>query len=66
MSRVILHPFERLFSITWENNRDCHIRIPLSLKTVEMQMKGDQWNQRFRMVQVYCMSLAAYAGETNN
>ena len=28
--------------------------MPLSLKTMEVQIKGDQWNKRFRMVQVYC------------
>ena len=26
--------------------------MPLSLKTIEMQIKGDQWNKRFRTVQV--------------
>ena len=25
-----------------ENNRDCHITMPLSLKTMEVQIKGDQ------------------------
>ena len=34
--------FERLFLISWENNRDCHITMPLSLKTMEVQIKGDQ------------------------
>ena len=34
--------FERLFLISWENNRDCHITMPLSLKSVELQIKGDQ------------------------
>ena len=33
---------ERLFLISWENNRDCHITMPLSLKTMEVQIKGDQ------------------------
>ena len=42
--------FERLFVISWENNRDCHITTPLSLKTMEAQIKGDQRNKRFRMV----------------
>ena len=28
--------------------------MPLSLKTMEVQIKGDQWNKRFRTVQVYC------------
>ena len=46
--------FERLFVISWENNRDCHITMPLSLKTMEVQIKGDLWNKRFRTVQVYC------------
>ena len=40
--RAIPHLFERLFLISWENNRDCHITMSLSLKTVEMQIKGDQ------------------------
>ena len=47
--------FERLFVICWEDNRDCHITMPLSLKTMEVQIKGDQWNKRFRTVQVYCI-----------
>ena len=39
---AIPHLFERLFLISWENNRDCHITMPPSLKTMEMQIKGDQ------------------------
>ena len=27
--------------------------MPLSLKTMEEQIKGDQWNKKFRTVQVY-------------
>ena len=27
--------------------------MPLSLKTMEVQIKGDQWNKMFRTVQVY-------------
>ena len=27
---------------SWENNRDCHITMPLSLKTMEGQIKEDQ------------------------
>ena len=27
--------------------------MPLSLKTMEVQIKGDQWNKSFRTVQVY-------------
>ena len=27
---------------SWENNRDCHITMPLSLKTMEVQIKEDQ------------------------
>ena len=50
---AIPHLFERLFLISWENNRDCHIAMPLSLKTMEVQIKGDHWNKRFRMVRVY-------------
>ena len=37
---AIPHLFERLFVISWENNRDCHISMPLSLKTVEVQIEG--------------------------
>ena len=36
-----LHLFERLFVIAWENDRDCDITMPLSLKTTEVQIKGD-------------------------
>ena len=31
--------FERLFLISWENNGDCHITMPLSLKTMEVQCR---------------------------
>ena len=34
------------------NNRDCDITMPPSLKTMEVQIKGDQRNKRFRTVQV--------------
>ena len=44
--------------ISWENNRDCHITMPLSLKTVEVQIKRDHWNERFRTVQVCWQRLA--------
>ena len=50
--RAILHLFERLFLISWVN-WDCHITMPLSLKTMEVQIKLDQWNKRFRTMQVY-------------
>ena len=40
--RAIPHLFERLFLISWENNRDCHITMPLSLKTMKVQIKEDQ------------------------
>ena len=40
--RAIPHLIERLFVISWENNRDCHITMPLSLKTMEVQIKGHQ------------------------
>ena len=40
--RAIPHLLEKLFLISWENNSDCHITMPLSLKTVEEQIKGDQ------------------------
>ena len=39
--RAIPHLFERLFLISWENNRDCQIALSLSLKTVEVQIKVD-------------------------
>ena len=39
---AIPHPFERLFLISWESNRDCHVTMPLSLKTMEVQIEGDQ------------------------
>ena len=38
---AIPHLFERLFLISWENNRDCHITMPLSLKTMEVQIKEE-------------------------
>ena len=59
------------FWLAWENNRDCHITMPLSLKTMEMQIKADRWNKKFRTVQVYWMSIAqreifkVYAREKN-
>ena len=40
--RAIPHLFERLFLISWENNRDCLRTMLLYLKTMEMQIKGDQ------------------------
>ena len=40
--------------IVWKTNRDCDITTPLSLETIEVQIKGDQWNKRFRTVQVNC------------
>ena len=55
---AISHLFERLSLISWENNRDCHITMPLSLKTVEVQVKGGQWNKGFRTVQVCWQRLA--------
>ena len=54
---AIPHLFERLFLISWENNRDCHLTMSLSLKTMEVQIKGDHWNKRFRTMQVYCKKL---------
>ena len=50
-----------LFLINWENNRDCHTTMPLSLKTMDVQIKGDQWNKRFTTVHVYCTSLQIVA-----
>ena len=41
----------KIVLISRENNRDCH-------QTMEVQIKGDQWNKRFRTVQVYWMSRA--------
>ena len=32
--------------------------MPLSLKTMEVQIKGDQWNKRFRTVQVHKSALS--------
>ena len=40
--KAIPQLFERLFLISWENNGDCHITMPLFLKTMEVQIKGDQ------------------------
>ena len=37
---AIPHLFERLFLISWENNRDCHITIPLSRKQWKYRLKG--------------------------
>ena len=37
-----LHLFERMSVIRWENNRDCDITMPLSLKIMEVQIKWDQ------------------------
>ena len=37
---AIPHLFERLFLISWENNRDCHITMPLSLKKWKCRLKG--------------------------
>ena len=39
---AIPYLFERLFLIGWKNNRDCHITMSLSLKTMEVQIKRDQ------------------------
>ena len=37
---AIPHLFERLFVISWENNRNCHKTMPLSLKIMEVKIKG--------------------------
>ena len=42
---AIPHLFERLFLISWEKNRDCHITMPLSLKTVEVQINPRTYTQ---------------------
>ena len=52
-------PIWKIVFISWENNRDCHITMPLSLKTVEVQIKVDHWNKRFRTVQVCWQRLAS-------
>ena len=39
----ILHLFKRLFLISWENNRYCYITMPLSLKTMEVQVYWGIW-----------------------
>ena len=46
-------PIWKIVLISWENNRDCHITMPLSLKKMEVQIKGDKWNRRFTTMQVY-------------
>ena len=61
--RAIPHLIERLFVISWENNRDCYITMPLSLKTMEVQIKGQQHNKRLRTVQVYCKMHAVYSSK---
>ena len=38
--KKLSHLFARLFVISWENNRDCHITMPLSLKTMKVYIKG--------------------------
>ena len=53
-NRAILHLFERLILISWQNNRDCQKTMLLSLKTMAVQMERDQWKKRVRTVQVYC------------
>ena len=57
---AIPHLFERLFLISRENNRDCHITMPLSPKTIEVKIKGDQWNKGFRMVQIWLVMRRQY------
>ena len=37
---AILHLFEKLFLISWENNKDCHITMSIPLNTMEVQIKG--------------------------
>ena len=54
-----LHLFERLFVIGLENNKDCDITMPLSLKTMEVQIKGNQWKKMFRTVWVICCQIAS-------
>ena len=50
MKGAIPHLFQRLFVISWEDNGDCHITMPLSLKTIEVQIKGDHLNRRFTII----------------
>ena len=38
--KKLSHLFARLFVISWENSRDCHITMPLSLKTMKVYIKG--------------------------
>ena len=63
-------PIWRLFLISWENNRDCHITMSLSLKTMEVQIKGDPWNKRFRDCAIITWrgvgKLVGYAPSQNN
>ena len=63
-------PIWRLFLISWENNRDCHLTMPLSLQTMEVQIKGDPWNKRFRDCAIITWrgvgKLVGYAPSQNN
>ena len=54
---AIPHLFERLFLISWENYRYCHITMPLSQETMEVQIKGGQWNTSLER----CRSTASFA-----
>ena len=55
-----LHLFERLFVIGWENNRDCDITMPLSLKTMEVQIKAKGTNEIRGLEQ--CRSTGKFKG----
>ena len=59
--KVIYHLLWKIVSVIgWENKKDCDKTIPLSLKTIEVQVKGDQWNNKFRTVQVNRRLLALF------
>ena len=45
-----LHLFARLFVIGWENNKDCDITMPLSLKTMEVnEVNNVTWKGSFNI-----------------
>ena len=47
-----LHLFQTRFVISWENNRDGNIAMPLSLKTIGSAGYKDKWNKKFGCMQV--------------
>ena len=62
-----LHLFQTRFVISWENNRDGDVTMPLSLKTIGSAGYRDQWNKGFGWVQVnqsdgFALGLLIYWG----